>query len=243
MDKIRFFIDFDGTITTTDVVDRVLDRFARKEWKTVEKDWVEGRIGSRECLSRQIDFVVTTESDLMKLIEEIQIDPHFISFLREAKRLSVPVFIVSDGFDLFIEHILNKSLKDFPELLASLPVFCNKLYWTGKGLKAIFANRGCDHGCANCKPAVIKKNALAGEKIVFVGDGLSARFAAEIAGQEAGLTFAKGKLLNYCEEKNIRHEKYSSFKEIEEWIIRHSERSEESHSENKLMRSFGSASG
>ncbi len=214
--SLKFFIDFDGTITTTDVVDRVLERFARKEWKTVEKDWVEGRIGSRECLSRQIDFVVTTENDLMKLIEEIKIDPQFISFLKEAKRLSVPVAIVSDGFDLFIEHILNKHLRDFPELLSTLPVFCNKLYWTGKGLKAIFANRGCDHGCANCKPSVIKKNNPAGEKIVFVGDGLSDRFAAEIA----GLTFAKGKLSSYCEEHRLVHQKYAGFGDITEWLLK-----------------------
>ena len=50
--RIKFFIDFDGTITLEDVVDRVLDRFASGEWKKVEREWVEGKIGSRECLSR-----------------------------------------------------------------------------------------------------------------------------------------------------------------------------------------------
>src|SRR3989338_8999040 len=141
MGKIRFFVDFDGTITTKDVVDLVLERFAKKEWRVVEKDWVEGRIGSRECLSRQIDFVVATEKDLLNLVEEAEIDPHFVSFLKEAKRLAIPVMIVSDGFDLFTEQILNRSLHDVPEILSSLPVFCNKLYWTGKGLKAVFANQ------------------------------------------------------------------------------------------------------
>ena len=54
---IKFFIDFDGTITLEDVVDRVLDRFASGEWKKVEREWVEGKIGSRECLSRQMSLV------------------------------------------------------------------------------------------------------------------------------------------------------------------------------------------
>ena len=215
MGKIRFFVDFDGTITTKDVVDLVLERFAKKEWRVVEKDWVEGRIGSRECLSRQIDFVVATEKDLLNLAEEVQIDPHFVSFLKEAKRLAIPAMIVSDGFDLFIEQILNRSLQDVPEILSSLPVFCNKLYWTGKGLKAVFASQtACGHGCANCKPSVIQKNVLAGEKIIFVGDGLSDRFAA----QAADLTFAKGNLLKFCEEQHLPYKPYSDFSEITRWL-------------------------
>ena len=64
MDKIRIFVDFDGTISTKDVVDTVLEKFARKEWLEVEKDWQEGKIGSRECLSRQINFVVAKEEEL-----------------------------------------------------------------------------------------------------------------------------------------------------------------------------------
>ena len=216
MDKLRIFVDFDGTVTTEDVVDMVLERFAKKEWKSVEKDWVEGRIGSRECLARQIDFVFAAENEFLELMGEVKIDPYFISFLKEAKRFSVPVSIVSDGFDLFIEPILNKHLEGFPELLSSLPVFCNKLYWTGKGLKAIFAGRGCEHGCANCKPLVMKKASLPGEKIVFIGDGLSDRFAAETT----DLTFAKGRLLKFCEDNHIPHIKYSGFKEITEWLLK-----------------------
>ena len=110
----------------------------------------------------------------------------------------------------------------YPELLSSLPVFCNKLYWAGKGLKAIFASRGCDHGCANCKALVIKKACAPDEKIIFVGDGLSDRFAAEIA----DFTFAKGMLLKYCEDHRIPHKKYSGFGEITEWLLKNVEQGE-----------------
>ena len=219
MDKIRFFIDFDGTVTTRDVVDALLERFARKEWLDVEKDWQAGRIGSRECLARQIDFVVAEEEGLLRLIDQVQVDPFFIGFLKKSREHGIPVSIVSDGFDLLIEPILKKSFEDSPELLAALPVFCNRLYWTGKGLKAVFTGPPCAHGCANCKAAVIKKLALAGEKIIFVGDGLSDRFAAEAA----DLTFAKGKLLEHCQTKKIAHRAYSGFREVTEWLTCHCE--------------------
>ena len=54
---IKFFVDFDGTITKKDVVDMILERFADPSWKTVEKDWTEGKIGSRECLTKQLALV------------------------------------------------------------------------------------------------------------------------------------------------------------------------------------------
>ena len=109
MDKMRIFVDFDGTISTRDVVGAVLERVARKVWLDVEKEWQAGRIGSRECLARQIDFVVAKEEELNPLVDSIGIDPFFIAFLKKSKELGIPVSIVSDGFDLFIEQLLKKN--------------------------------------------------------------------------------------------------------------------------------------
>ena len=231
MDRLRIFVDFDGTITTRDVVDVVLEKFARKEWLDVEKDWQTGRIGSRECLTRQMNFVVAKEEELTHLIDPIEIDPFFIGFLKRSKEHGIPVSVVSDGFDLFIDQILKKNFKDSPEFLTGLPVFCNRLYWTGKGLKAVFTGPPCAHGCANCKVAVIKKYSAPEEEIIFVGDGLSDRFAAEAS----DLTFAKGKLLDHCKTKNISHKAYSNFGEVTEWLISHcEERSDEAISTVKI---------
>ena len=214
MNKLRFFVDFDGTISTRDVVDSVLEKFARREWLDVEKDWQEGKIGSRECLSRQISFVVAQEEALTRLVDGIEIDAYFSEFLKKTGQLGIPVSIVSDGFDLFIEQILKKYFKDSPETLSALPVFCNRLYWTGKGLKAVFTGPLCAHGCANCKEVVIKKHSSADDKIIFVGDGLSDRYAAAAS----SLTFAKGKLLETCRRENITHRAYSNFGDVQQWL-------------------------
>src|SRR3989338_9076748 len=119
---VRFFVDFDGTVTTTDVVDLMLERFAAKEWRSVEKDWSEGKIGSRECLSKQIALLHASREDLRKLSLEIQVDPYFQEFLKTAASFSGPVTVVSDGFDVMIHEILQRQLG--AGFLESLPVFC-----------------------------------------------------------------------------------------------------------------------
>lgn len=215
---VQFFIDFDGTISKNDVVDLILERFASDEWKKVEKEWARGKIGSRECLSRQIDLVSATREELLQLVAEVEIDPDFVSFLNCAKEHGLAVTIVSDGFRIVIEAILQRALKASPDFLSSLRIFSNQLEWADGHLRAAFAEGPlCEHGCANCKSQVITRYQRAGEKIVFVGDGLSDRYAAEAS----DLTFAKSNLIKVCEDKKINHKKYSSFRDIEEWVVKY----------------------
>ena len=214
---MQFFLDFDGTITKNDIVDLILERFATDEWKKIEKEWADGKIGSRECLSRQIALVSASKEEITAIISKAEIDPHFASFLKRAKEYGIPVTIVSDGFRIVIEQILKRVFKDSPEFLNYIPIFSNQLEWSHDRLSVRFPEGpACEHGCANCKAKVIAAQRVAGEKIIFVGDGLSDRFAAMVS----DLTFAKGKLLKFCEEKKINHEKYSGFEEIEKWIVK-----------------------
>lgn len=220
MKKIRFYLDFDGTISKNDVVDMVLEKFAKKEWRDVEKEWLEGRIGSRECLTRQLKLVSATQQELAGLCREVEVDEHLISFLKCAKSLEVSVTVVSDGFDFIIQQVLGRALKEEQELLKILPVYSNKIQWTDKGPRAAFLSEDiCRHGCANCKPEVIRDTAWADDTILFVGDGMSDRYAAELS----NVAFAKSKLLKYCVENEIHHVPYTNFKDIENWLREHYE--------------------
>ena len=216
MKTIHFFLDFDGTVASSDVVDAVLDRFADKTWKAVEKEWQDGRIGSRECLSRQVALIQAAPEQLREEIAKVTLDPYFISFLKTAEELGVLVTIVSDGFDVFIEQVLKHNLEKTPALIKALPIYSNRLRKTSSGFEAVFATEPpCAHGCANCKALLIKKLTSQDDHIFFVGDGFSDRYA---AGQ-AHLTFAKGKLLDFCREKKIDHIAYQDFKKVEEWLV------------------------
>ena len=173
---------------------------------------MDGRIGSRACLAKQIGLVDATPDDLAKLISGVRIDPYFTAFLKKAEQLGVLVTIVSDGFDLLIEQVLKKNLETGH--LKALPIFSNRLRKNGKGFEASFPEPECEHGCANCKAAVIKKTVSPGDHVLFAGDGLSDRYAAETA----HVTFAKGKLLDYCRNKGLDYIAYDDFKKITEWL-------------------------
>jgi Uncharacterized conserved protein, possibly involved in methylthioadenosine recycling len=72
--------DFDGTITRTDVIDNILQRFADPDWEAIEEQWLQGEIGSRECLSRQLSLVKATPAELLAYFDTVEIDPDFPDF-------------------------------------------------------------------------------------------------------------------------------------------------------------------
>ena len=210
---MHFFLDFDGTISTGDVVDLVLENFADQRWKDVEQEWVEGRIGSRECLLRQTDMIRATTGEIFSVIAPVKLDPHYVSFLKKARALGVPVTIVSDGFDLLIRQVLKQNLGTENAAMKGVEIYSNKLERADKGFRAVFSQETpCGHGCANCKEALIHRLKLPGEEVYFVGDGLSDRYAAKCS----DLTFAKGTLLTFCRENGIQHVAYENFKKIEQ---------------------------
>lgn len=215
---LRFFIDFDGTVTTQDAVDLVLDRFAGDEWKDIEKEWSKGKIGSRECLTRQMALVSATQKQILETADTIQADAGFVSFLRTLKSHSLPAVIVSDGFDVIIQAVLRRVLREEPALLKTLPVYSNRLAWVGeKKVKPFFlsSSNACIHGCANCKVRVMERIKSDKDHVVFIGDGLSDRFAAA----ESNTVFAKKSLLQFCQEQKIAHKPYEGFRDIEDWIL------------------------
>ena len=67
--------DFDGTISTVDVTDELLKAHADERWLEIEEQWKDGSIGSRECLSRQIELLNATPADVDRLADSITIDP------------------------------------------------------------------------------------------------------------------------------------------------------------------------
>src|SRR5437016_10840093 len=97
--SIRVFVDFDGTIAVEDVTDVILDRFADPSWRDIEAEWLSGRIGSRECMARQVDLIRARPSAIDALVREIKVDPHFAEFVALCHRHGIAVMVVSDGLD------------------------------------------------------------------------------------------------------------------------------------------------
>jgi 2,3-diketo-5-methylthio-1-phosphopentane phosphatase len=213
------FLDFDGTISRADVVDAVLERYADRAWTTIEDAWRAGRIGSRQCLRDQMALVGATPAELHSLLGEIGLDEGFASLLDTCASHRLRVHVISDGFDYCIGRILKTVEPRLHDMVDAMRVCASHLEHAGGSDWRVgfpYFPDVCAHGCATCKPAVMAELNPAGAPSIFVGDGLSDRFAAHAA----DLVFAKYKLEAYCTEQSLPHVPYTTLDDVAREIDR-----------------------
>jgi HAD superfamily phosphoserine phosphatase-like hydrolase len=131
---------------------------------------------------------------------------HFEAYLAWCDENEIPLAIVSDGLDFYIERILANH-----RLLERISCFSNELTFADTNrIEARFPyfSKGCGR-CANCKAYHVREARKDGSKVIFIGDGLSDRCGA----QAADYTFARrGRdLERFCDAHGIKHVKFDSF--------------------------------
>lgn len=182
--------DFDGTVSTGDVGVYLLENLADPSWQAIERRFLEGEIGSRECLEQQFALLPNDEELLRKTAREVPLDPAFgllVDILRDA---GAEVGVVSDGFGFHVRD----AMRDF-----NVPVITNDVdFATGKMLFPNYDAAVCSR-CATCKEAPVRDAKNQGRTVVFVGDGASDRDAAVLADQ----VFATAHLAEWCERVSI----------------------------------------
>ncbi len=194
MATAQVLLDFDGTIMMQDTVDAILERFAEPAWREIEKEWTKGKIGSRECLARQVSLIHATPEEINALVDEIEIDPGFRQFMQCCEQLGVGVTIVSDGFQQNIARVLDRANIQCTSKASDLVYLGNKRW----RLDSPLAQNFCDEGNSTCKCAI---EAAFEVPTFLVGDGRSDFCVAE----KAKFVLAKGSLARFCETKGIPH--------------------------------------
>lgn len=198
-----FAIDFDGTIAKCDVTDAVLEAFALPKWREIEQLWLQGIIGSQECLNKQLALIDAPLAEILTFVENIEIDTTFIDFVRQLQQEKIPFAIISDGFQVFIEHILAKNG------LLGLPIIANEIRSVNKKLVTAYPHSYARCASGTCKCRTAEKSAQ-GLPVYLIGDGQS-DFC--LAGA-ADFVYAKAKLADYCMQENIPHYVYTDFQDI-----------------------------
>ncbi len=211
-DKCIVFFDFDNTISTCDVFDDMVMRFSQdKRWINLEKKWKAGKIGSMECLGGQLEGIRITKKVLDRHLSGIKLDPFFKKLVHFLDAKKIKKIILSDNFDYILKRILNhNSLKE-------LKVYSNRLQFSKDRLipQFPFRSKNCKI-CAHCKTKNLLANVDKDSIIIYIGDGNSDVCPAEYA----DIIFAKGDLLRYCRDKNLRCVKYGSLREVYNYFKR-----------------------
>ena len=209
---VNIICDFDGTIALADVTDRLLERFADGSWKVVEAQWLTGKIGSRDCMARQVSLIQTDYKSLNRYLDTVEIDPSFSSFVDRCKGLDeITLHVVSDGIDYVIERILGN------HKLSSLCVKANVLIaLPGRRYRLEFphSNPDCNVRAGTCKCAIAQtrdEKAQRTDSTLLIGNGLSDVCLAS----RADFVFAKDRLLDHCRENSIPHLPFAAFSDVE----------------------------
>ncbi len=196
--------DFDGTISLNDVTDHVLEHLALPGVERLESQWLNGELGSRDCLQGQIALLRASPEMLDAVIDSVAIDPGFVSFVELCQQQGISVKIVSDGLDYAISRILRR------HGLGHLKIAANHLHYLGDHrweLQFPYARPDCKKASGNCKCARVEQRQLQGYKILYIGDSTS-DFC--VSGQ-VEMVLAKDKLINYCQEQRIPHRPIQGF--------------------------------
>jgi 2-hydroxy-3-keto-5-methylthiopentenyl-1-phosphate phosphatase len=201
------FCDFDGTITRTDLTDAVLEAFAHPDYREWEQRWQAGEVGSQECLSRQVELIQADHAALLRFVRSFPIDEGIFTLARQCAENGVPLAIVSDGIDLFIQAVLQH------HGLSHLPVFSNHLNWERMqtlSLSFPYARPDCAIAAGTCKCALVFPPPPLARTIVYVGDGRSDCCVAT----KAHRVFAKGVLCAWCHRHAVACEPFSTLVEV-----------------------------
>jgi 2-hydroxy-3-keto-5-methylthiopentenyl-1-phosphate phosphatase len=205
--KRLMLCDFDGTVSLRDMGYILLNRFSSGDWETIDREFSEGKIGSKEAYSRIVKILKGDKEALLRFVRDHSgIDPHFISFYRYCLEKGIDVKIVSDGLDFYIKTILDI------HHLSEIPFYANSSHFLreeGMDLSFPHSNEECGL-CGTCKKRLVQIHRKEYDSIFFIGNGLSDRCAA----QEADFVFAKDSLYTYCIEQDITCHFFQGFQDI-----------------------------
>jgi 2-hydroxy-3-keto-5-methylthiopentenyl-1-phosphate phosphatase len=205
--KRLILCDFDGTISLRDMSYVLVNQFTSGDWETIDRDFCDGKIGSKEAYTRISKILTGDESTVLRFVQEhSNIDLSFLIFYQYCREKNIDIKIVSDGLDFYIKKILEV------HHLSEIPFYANATHFReGGGIDISFPHSGVECGlCGTCKRNLIQIHRKEYDSIFFVGNGLSDRCAA----QEADFVFAKDSLYAYCVEQEITCHYFNNFREI-----------------------------
>jgi 2,3-diketo-5-methylthio-1-phosphopentane phosphatase len=202
------FTDFDGTIAVNDIGDAMFAQYGNIEVCSKSfQEYRSGAIDARDCWRRGFATMPpVTREQFTEFALQQPTDAHFRPFVEFCELHSIPVTVLSDGYDAYIGPVLER------ESLGHLPRFSNVLRFHPDGSvepEFLYTDSDCTR-CANCKRNHLLTRSGDDQVIVYIGDGISDRCPV----QYADVVFAKDALVSYCETHNITFHRFSDFSEV-----------------------------
>jgi 2-hydroxy-3-keto-5-methylthiopentenyl-1-phosphate phosphatase len=209
--KILIISDFDGTISTVDLGNQIINKFATASLSDIEKAYVKGKIGSRIAYERMAKRIKGSREKMLEHILAIEkLDPYFPEFCSLSRGKDIDIKIVSDGLDFYIEAVLDKHDLQGMEYYSNLAVF-----GVDDSFSIEFPGRNDFCGrCGTCKSRILNSYRLIYDKIIYIGDG----YSDFCPSRYADVVFAKSILYQRCEQEGTPCMSFTDFSEINNYL-------------------------
>lgn len=206
MNKIAVLSDFDGTITPSQVMNTIYDKFAAPSYRKSLEKWDKGLISTMEEVETVFSTISASREEMEAYLGTVKLDPGFSALQMFCMEKGYTLAVLSDGFRWYIEYILNKNGVD------GLKIYASEINFEQDGFN--FSYPWFDPSTpmrSTSKPSVVRNYQEQGYKVVFIGDGLSDQ---EVLGV-ADVVYAKDVLLEAAQEQG---EKFTAFENLMEVV-------------------------
>lgn len=209
--KVLILTDFDGTVSTVDLGNEVITKFATASLTDIERAYVKGKIGSRIAYEKIAQRLKGSREKMLEHVLAIEkLDPYFPQFCSLSKDKGIDIKIVSDGLDFYIEAILQKYHLTGMEYFSNVAVFGND---SSLSIEFPAMNDFCAR-CGTCKSRILNSYRLIYDQIIYIGDG----YSDFCPSRYADMVFAKKILFNKCERDGITCLQFKDFREINKYL-------------------------
>ena len=107
---IRVFCDFDGTVCLQDVGEQFFRKFAGEKAEQSIQRLLKGEITVQMSLTELCEAIPSIrQKEFLDFVDQFVIDPHFPEFVRFCEEQEIPLMVLSDGLDAYVERILSNA--------------------------------------------------------------------------------------------------------------------------------------
>jgi 2-hydroxy-3-keto-5-methylthiopentenyl-1-phosphate phosphatase len=197
--RLQILLDFDGTLVEPNVAIVLVERFCPDGPRVaheVDQELHSGKITLREAWARQVALLPPSRLDEMTefVVREIPLRRGADRLLGLLREFEVPTAIVSGGLEFFIRPVLAREGLEYP-------LYADGIERDGDSrLRVVhpYGHPTC-RLCGICKANVTVGFGTPGVSTVFIGDGSTDKYAAEVA----EIVFARHRLKDYCARSGI----------------------------------------
>ncbi len=198
--------DFDDTAAVQNVAEMLLIQFGDPNWQRVRDRFRSGELTLKEYQEITFREIQADRAEMQSYVKaNANLRPYFGELWSHCREREIPLAIVSQGLDFYIEALLEK--EGFPDV----PIYAVNTEFTPQGIVYFYhhTNPGAER-MGNSKGKIVDQYRERGHRVDYVVAGRSDFDAAE----RADVVFAHSVLAEECERQQIPFRPFQDFGDV-----------------------------